>query len=106
MMPELTVSPSYAASFNTSNVFILTYRWAELSKLLKERRDAVLSVREVQTYHFECIETTQWIRDKARLIAATEDLGNDLAGITSLQRRLKGMESDLAAIDAKVKSCH
>ncbi|XP_071833448.1 spectrin beta chain, non-erythrocytic 1-like isoform X4 [Apostichopus japonicus] len=80
----------------------LNERWAELSKLLKERRDAVLSVREVQTYHFECIETTQWIRDKARLIAATEDLGNDLAGITSLQRRLKGMESDLAAIDAKL----
>lgn len=81
----------------------LNERWAELVKLLKEKRDAVLSVREVQTYHFECTETTQWIRDKARLIAATEDLGNDLAGITSLQRRLKGMESDLAAIDAKLE---
>ena len=61
-----------------------------------------MAVTEVQTYHIECQETTQWIRDKARLIQATEELGNDLGGIMVLQRRLKGMESDLAAIEAKV----
>lgn len=61
-----------------------------------------MAVTEVQTYHIECQETTQWIRDKARLIKDTEELGNDLGGIMVLQRRLKGMESDLAAIEAKV----
>ena len=79
------------------------YSWAALRVLLEERRDSVIAVREVQTYHIECIETTTWIKDKARLIEATKDLGNDLTGIMALQRRLKGMESDLAAIEAKVR---
>ncbi|XP_022091369.1 spectrin beta chain, non-erythrocytic 1-like [Acanthaster planci] len=88
----------------TSKQNHLNQRWAALRRLLEERRDAVLSVRQVQTYHIECIETTTWIKDKARLIEATKDLGNDLAGIMALQRRLKGMEGDLAAIDAKLES--
>lgn len=45
-----------------------------------------------------------WIRDKAKLIESTDELGNDLGGIITLQRRLSGLERDLAAIDAKVLS--
>ncbi|XP_030854304.1 spectrin beta chain, non-erythrocytic 1 isoform X1 [Strongylocentrotus purpuratus] len=82
----------------------LNSRWADLRALLQQKRDAVMAVTEVQTYHIECQETTQWIRDKARLIQATEELGNDLGGIMVLQRRLKGMESDLAAIEAKLEA--
>ncbi|XP_071480653.1 spectrin beta chain, non-erythrocytic 1-like [Diadema antillarum] len=82
----------------------LNSRWADLRALLEEKRDAVMAVTEVQTYHIECQETTQWIRDKARLVQATEELGNDLGGIMVLQRRLKGMESDLAAIEAKLEA--
>ncbi|XP_038072907.1 spectrin beta chain, non-erythrocytic 1-like isoform X2 [Patiria miniata] len=88
----------------TSKQNHLNQRWAALRRLLEERRDAVISVRQVQTYHIECIETTTWIKDKARLVEATKDLGNDLGGIMALQRRLKGMEGDLAAIDAKLES--
>ncbi|XP_033634187.1 spectrin beta chain-like [Asterias rubens] len=88
----------------TSKQNHLNQRWAALRVLLEERRDSVIAVREVQTYHIECIETTTWIKDKARLIEATKDLGNDLTGIMALQRRLKGMESDLAAIEAKLES--
>lgn len=43
-----------------------------------------------------------WIRDKGKLIESTDELGNDLGGIITLQRRLSGLERDLAAIDAKV----
>jgi len=31
-----------------------------------------------------------------------DELGNDLDGLTALQRRLKGLEGDMAAIEAKV----
>lgn len=45
-----------------------------------------------------------WIHEKAKLIESTDELGNDLAGVMTLQRRLSGMERDLAAIQAKVCS--
>ena len=50
-----------------------------------------------------CFSQT-WIREKAKLIESTDDLGNDLGGIMQLQRRLSGLERDLAAIQAKLDS--
>ena len=44
-----------------------------------------------------------WIHEKAKLIESTDELGNDLAGVMTLQRRLSTMERDLAAIQAKVR---
>ena len=44
-----------------------------------------------------------WIREKAKLVESTDDLGDDLAGVMQLQRRLSGLERDLAAIQAKVR---
>ena len=43
-----------------------------------------------------------WIHEKAKVIESTDELGNDLSGVMTLQRRLSGMERDLAAIQAKV----
>jgi len=43
-----------------------------------------------------------WIRDKAKLIESTDELGDDLTGVITLQRRLSTLERDLAAIQAKV----
>ena len=45
-----------------------------------------------------------WIHEKAKLIESTDELGNDLAGVMTLQRRLSTMERDLAAIQAKVRT--
>jgi len=36
-----------------------------------------------------------------KVVESTDDLGNDLAGVMALQRRLAGMERDLAAIQSK-----
>ena len=62
------------------------------------------SAHGVQTFHIEIRETVAWIEDKKRILQSTEDLGSDLAGIMTLQRRLSGMERDLAAIQAKLDS--
>ena len=89
-------------------LYLLTptpHRWAELRERLEEKRESVLSVRQVQVYQLDCNETTQWIVDKIRVVEKTKELGDDLAGIIALQRRLKGMESDLIAIEAKVRNC-
>ena len=50
---------------------------------------------------FLCV-LQSWIHEKAKIIESTEELGNDLTGVMTLQRRLSGMERDLAAIQAKV----
>ena len=45
-----------------------------------------------------------WIEDKIRILQPTEGLEKDLTCIMILQRRLSGMERDLAAIQAKLDS--
>ena len=40
-----------------------------------------------------------------KVVESTDELGNDLAGVMALQRRLAGMEKDLDAIQAKVRLC-
>lgn len=42
------------------------------------------------------------MREKTKVIESTQSLGNDLAGVTALQRKLTGMERDLEAIQGKV----
>ncbi len=39
-----------------------------------------------------------WIEDKMRVLEQTDELKMDLTGIMTLQRKLSGMERDLAAI--------
>ena len=58
-------------------------------------------VRQVNNWHMEVQETKTWIREKAKLIESTDELGSDLAGVITLQRRLSGLERDLEAIQAK-----
>ena len=79
-------------------------RWAELRDLVEKKREKLTVAHSVQTFHIDCTETVTWIRDKAKLIESTDELGNDLAGIITLQRRLSGMERDLAAIQARVST--
>ena len=56
----------------------------------------------MQTFHIECRETVSWIEDKKRILQETDSLEMDLTGVMTLQRRLSGMERDLAAIQAKL----
>ncbi|KAK1875876.1 Spectrin beta chain non-erythrocytic 1 [Dissostichus eleginoides] len=53
-------------------------------------------------YHLECNETKSWIKEKTKVIESTQELGNDLTGVMALQRKLTGMERDLAAIEDKL----
>lgn len=69
---------------------------------MDRKKDALLSALSIQNYHLECNETKSWIREKTKVIESTQDLGNDLAGVMALQRKLTGMERDLVAIEAKL----
>ncbi|KAG8437845.1 hypothetical protein GDO86_008518 [Hymenochirus boettgeri] len=80
----------------------LNSRWNEFRKLVAEKKNALDSALDIQNYHLECNETVCWMREKTKVIESTQSLGNDLAGVTALQRKLTGMERDLKAIQGKV----
>ncbi|XP_074602834.1 spectrin beta chain-like isoform X2 [Brevipalpus obovatus] len=92
--------PSSQQIINQQNQ--LNERWAELRDKSEKKREQIDSAHGVQTYHIECRETISWIEEKTKLLQATEELGDDLTGIMTLQRRLGGMERDLAAIKTKL----
>uniref|UniRef100_A0A7M4F6G7 Spectrin beta chain n=1 Tax=Crocodylus porosus TaxID=8502 RepID=A0A7M4F6G7_CROPO len=81
----------------------LNARWERFQALAEEKKAALTSALTLQNYHLECDEMQAWMRDKTKLIESTQGLGNDLAGVTALQRKLSGVERDLAAIGAKVQ---
>lgn len=82
----------------------LNQKWAELRERAEAKRDELNNAHGVQTFYIECRETTSWIEDKKRILQSTDSLEMDLTGIMTLQRRLSGMERDLAAIQAKLNA--
>ncbi|XP_033991859.1 spectrin beta chain, non-erythrocytic 1 isoform X1 [Trematomus bernacchii] len=80
----------------------LNTRWSAFRDLVDLKKDSLSSALGVQNYHLECNETKSWIKEKTKLIESTQELGNDLAGVMALQRKLTGMERDLAAIEDKL----
>ncbi|XP_063053381.1 spectrin beta chain, non-erythrocytic 1 [Engraulis encrasicolus] len=80
----------------------LNTRWSAFRELVDRKKELLQSALGVQNYHLDCNETKSWIREKTKVIESTQELGNDLTGVMALQRKLTGMERDLAAIEDKL----
>ncbi|XP_013006253.1 spectrin beta chain, non-erythrocytic 2 isoform X3 [Cavia porcellus] len=80
----------------------LNQRWQQFRSLADGKKAALTSALSIQNYHLECTETQAWMREKTKVIESTQGLGNDLAGVLALQRKLAGTERDLEAIAARV----
>ncbi|XP_053780527.1 spectrin beta chain, non-erythrocytic 2 isoform X1 [Desmodus rotundus] len=80
----------------------LNHRWQQFRSLADGKKAALMSALSIQNYHLECTETQAWMREKTKVIESTQGLGNDLAGVLALQRKLAGTERDLEAIAARV----
>ncbi|NXQ30314.1 SPTB1 protein, partial [Alaudala cheleensis] len=74
----------------------LNERWARFRELVAERQRAVGSALRLLNYNLESEETQKWLRSKARAVEATAELGRDLAGVLATQRKLYGIERELA----------
>uniref|UniRef100_A0A672PTG4 Spectrin beta chain n=1 Tax=Sinocyclocheilus grahami TaxID=75366 RepID=A0A672PTG4_SINGR len=81
---------------------ILFCRWSDFQSLSDQRKQALESALNIQNYHLECNEIKSWMKEKTKVIESTQSLGNDLAGVMALQRKLTGMERDLEAIQGKL----
>nr|XP_040035676.1 spectrin family protein isoform X1 [Gasterosteus aculeatus aculeatus] len=77
-------------------------RWKEFEQLADQKKVALESALNIQNYHLECNEIQSWMKEKTKVIESTQSLGNDLAGVMALQRKLTGMERDLEAIQGKL----
>ncbi|XP_067877956.1 spectrin beta chain, non-erythrocytic 1-like isoform X6 [Heterodontus francisci] len=80
----------------------LNSSWDNFRGLADQKKEALSSALSIQNYHLECNETKSWIKEKTKVIESTQGLGNDLAGVMALQRKLTGMERDLEAIQGKL----
>ncbi|XP_037544037.1 spectrin family protein isoform X1 [Nematolebias whitei] len=80
----------------------LNNRWKEFEQLAGQKKQALESALNIQNYHLECNEIQTWMKEKTKVIESTQGLGNDLAGVMALQRKLTGMERDLEAIQGKL----
>uniref|UniRef100_A0A4W5P884 Spectrin beta chain n=1 Tax=Hucho hucho TaxID=62062 RepID=A0A4W5P884_9TELE len=80
----------------------LNNRWSQFRDLADQKKESLISALGVQNYHLDCNETKSWIREKTKVIESTQELGNDLTGVMALQRKLTGMDRDLAAIEDKL----
>lgn len=76
-------------------------RWKEFEQLAGQKKQALESALNIQNYHLECNESQTWMKEKTKVIESTQSLGNDLAGVMALQRKLTGMERDLEAIQVR-----
>uniref|UniRef100_A0A8C2I603 Spectrin beta chain n=1 Tax=Cyprinus carpio TaxID=7962 RepID=A0A8C2I603_CYPCA len=84
----------------------LNKRWSDFQSLSDQRKQALESALNIQNYHLECNEIKSWMKEKTKVIESTQSLGNDLAGVMALQRKLTGMERDLEAIQGKLDDLH
>lgn len=82
--------------------FSLLCRWAEFQAMVANKRKAVDSALGLHNYGLECQETRNWILEKIRVVDSIQDLGDDLASVMSIQRKLYGIERDLGAIETKL----
>ncbi|XP_076835341.1 spectrin beta chain, erythrocytic isoform X2 [Brachyhypopomus gauderio] len=84
----------------------LNKRWEAFKAMVEDKKHKVDSALSLHNYGLECDETGAWIKDKTRVIESTQDLGNDLAAVMTIQRKLFGIERDLAAIQDKLDFLH
>ncbi|XP_064309054.1 spectrin beta chain, erythrocytic isoform X2 [Phalacrocorax carbo] len=80
----------------------LNERWDRFRELVSKRHRAVGSALRLLNYRLECEETRQWLLSKARAVEATAELGRDLAGVLATQRKLYGIERELAVAESRL----
>lgn len=64
------------------------------------------SALSLLNYQLECEETRSWLLGKTRVVESTRDLGRDLAGVLATQRKLYGIERELAATESRLAALH
>ena len=71
--------------------------WESLEAAAEARKSDLHTAYEIYHFYREADETIGWISEKQTKLA-TDDVGKDLATVTSLERKHEVLERDLAAL--------
>ncbi|NXD18393.1 SPTB2 protein, partial [Nothocercus nigrocapillus] len=96
--------PSHSSVWAERPRLSLPCRWGRFRELVAQRRKAVDSALSLLNYCVDCEETRKWILSKTRVVESTQDMGRDLAGVLAIQRKLYGIERELAAVGNRLDS--
>ncbi len=91
--PDIDVIHEKQAELNTA--------WERLNEVSEKRKVELETAYEVHHFYREADETIGWITEKQNILS-TNDVGKDLASVTSLQRKHEALERDLAALSNMV----
>ncbi|XP_037069817.1 spectrin beta chain, non-erythrocytic 1-like [Pollicipes pollicipes] len=80
----------------------LNQRWRSLQGALSAYRDQLSAALEVHAFNRDLADTAERVQEKA-LSLSSEDTGNDLGSVESLQRKQEAAERDMSAIEGKLK---
>ncbi|XP_064369425.1 spectrin beta chain, erythrocytic isoform X2 [Dromaius novaehollandiae] len=80
----------------------LNTRWGRFRELVAQRRKAVDSALSLLNYCVDCEETRKWILSKTLMVESTQDMGRDLASMLAIQRKLYGIERELATVESRL----
>ncbi|PAA48123.1 hypothetical protein BOX15_Mlig013263g6, partial [Macrostomum lignano] len=80
----------------------LKAQWNELADLVDDRRDRINNAYDYNTYNIECRETANWIKEKCSWLSPLTSSAT-IWGIMQLQRRLQHLNTDMAAIEARLQ---
>lgn len=97
-----SIGQADAANKIAQQIDNLNQKWNQLEKVAQKRRDQLGSAHEVQRFQREAEDTGDWIAEKDKMLDS-EDYGNDLRSVLALQRKHEGLESDLYALNERIK---
>jgi spectrin alpha len=97
-----SIGQADAANKIAQQIDNLNQQWNELERVAQRRRDQLGSAHEVQRFQREAEDTQDWIAEKDKMLDS-EDYGNDLRSVLALQRKHEGLESDLYALNERIK---
>lgn len=97
-----SIGQADAANKIAKQIDNLNQKWNELERVAQRRRDQLGSAHEVQRFQREAEDTQDWIAEKDKMLDS-EDYGNDLRSVLALQRKHEGLESDLYALNERIK---
>lgn len=97
-----SIGQADAANKIAQQIDNLNQKWNQLEKVAQKRRDQLGSAHEVQRFQREAEDTRDWIAEKDKMLDS-DDYGNDLRSVLALQRKHEGLESDLYALNERIK---
>ncbi len=79
----------------------LNNAWEKLRSESEKKKIDLDTAYEIHHFYREADETIGWISEKKKILS-TNDVGKDLAGVMSLQKKHEVLERDLAALSNMV----